>query len=133
MPSIANITVKKNDGTTDIIYTGVSPSSGDKTPAVWKAQSVGSAPNHQPELRLISREASNGAKRGLRSTYVMPQIATNSTTGITSVVNSAMASTDWNFPKGMDQAAINEFVSQYANLLVSTLVKDCIKSGYSAT
>lgn len=133
MAALANITVKKNDGVTDIVYTGLSPSSGDGVQAVWKSQTIGSAPNHQPEFRLGAREASSGQKRALRSTYVYPQIATDTTTNTTSVVNSAFASTDWNFPKGMTQSDINEFVSQYANLLVSTLVKDCVKSGYSAT
>ncbi len=133
MPSLANITVKKNDGTTDITYTGVVPSSGDGTPAVWKSQSVGSAPAHQPEFRLSSKEAKQGGSRAARSTYSYPQIATNTTTSLTSVVDRASAATDWQFPKGMSQSDINEFVSQYANLLVSTLVKDCVKSGYSAT
>lgn len=133
MPSLANITVKKNDGTTDIVYTGVQPSSGDGVPAVWKSQTVGTAPAHQPEFRLAGRETGKGAKRALRSTYVYPQIATNSTTSLTSVVDRASADTNWNFPKGMNQTDINEFVSQYANLLVATLVKDCVKAGYAAT
>lgn len=133
MPSLANITVKKNDGTTDIVYTGQSPSSGDGVPAIWKATTVGTAPAHQPEFRLASRDASKGAKRALRSTFQYPQIATNSTTSLTSVVDRASADTNWNFPKGMSQADINEFVSQYANLQVATLVKDCVKAGYSAS
>jgi len=133
MPTLANITVKKNDGTTDIVYSCQQPSSGDGTSAVWKATTVGTAPAHQPEFRLSGRDASNGTKRGLRSTYVYPQIATNSTTSITSVVDRASASVDWTFPKGMAQADINEFVSQFANLLVATLIKDCVKSGYSAS
>lgn len=133
MPTMANITIKKNDGTTDVTFTAVTPSSGDNTAAAWKSQSIGNAPNHQPELRLTAREAAKGEKRALRSTFQYPQIATNSTTGLTSVVDKASASTDWNFPKGMSQTDINEFVSQYANLLVSTLVKDCVKSGYSAS
>lgn len=133
MPDMANITVKKNDGTTDIVYTKQTPASGDNTPAVWRSTSVGSAPAHAPEFRLLAKDAKAGANRAMRGTYKYPQIATNSTTGITSVVDTASASTDWNFPKAMSQADINEFVSQYANLLVSTLVKDCAKSGYSAT
>lgn len=133
MPTMANITIKKNDGTTDVVYTAVTPSSGDATAAVWKSQTVGNAPSHQPEFRLASREAAKGAKRALRCTYQYPQIATNSTTGLTSVIDKASASTDWVFPKGMSQTDINEFVSQYANMLVSTLVKDCVKAGYSAS
>lgn len=133
MPSIANITIKKNDGTTDIIFTAASPSSGDNTPAVWKSTTVGNAPAHQPEFRLVGREAKKGASRSLRSTFQYPQIVTNSTTSQTTVVSRALASTDWAFDKSMSQTDINEFVTQYANLLVSTLVKDCVKSGYSAS
>lgn len=133
MPAMADITVKKNDGTTDIVYAEQAPSSGDGTAAVWKATAIGTAASHQPELRLTSRDANQGSKRAMRSTYVYPQIATNSTTGITSVVNRAMASTDWTLPKEMTAADINEFVSQYANLLASTLIKACVKAGYSAS
>lgn len=133
MPSLADITVKKNDGTTDIVYTGVAPSSGDNTPAVWKSQTIGTAGAHQPEFRLTSREANQGSKRALRSTFVYPQIATDSTTSITSVVNRAMASTDWTMPKDMTATDVNEFVSQYANLLASTLLKSCVKAGYAAS
>lgn len=133
MPAMANLTVKKNDGTTDVVYVAQSPSAGDSIPAVWKATSIGSAPAHSPELRLAARDAVKGAKRAVRSTYQYPQIATNTTTGLTSVVDRASADTNWVFPKTMTQADINEFVSQYANLLVATLVKDCVKAGYSAS
>lgn len=133
MPAIANITVKKNDGTTDIVYTAQVPSSGDSTPAVWKATTVGTAPAHQPELRLSSRAAGNGAKRALRGTYEYPQIALNTTTGVTSVIDAASADINWVVPQGMTQTDINEFTTQLANLLASSLIKDCVKSGYSAT
>ncbi len=133
MPSMADITVKKNDGSTDIIYVAQSPSSGDGTPAVWKAASIGTAASHQPEFRLTSREASNGQKRALRATYVYPQIATDSTTTLTSVVNRAVASVDWTIPKDMSATDVNEMVSQLANLLDSTLVVACAKAGYSAS
>lgn len=133
MPAMADITVKKNDGTTDIVYSAQAPSSGDGTPAIWKATSVGSAGSHRPELRLASREGGNGAKRNLRSTFQYPQIATNSTTNVTSVVNRAMASTDWQIPKDMSATDVDEFVSQYANLLKSTLIIACAKAGYSAS
>lgn len=133
MPQMADITVKKNDGTTNVVYTAVSPSSGEGVPAIWKSQTIGVAPAHQPEFRLASREAVKGAKRALRSTFQYPQIATNSTTGLTAVVDRASADTNWTFPKGMAQADINEFVTQYANMLVSTLVVSCVKNGYSAT
>jgi len=133
MPAIANITIKKNDGTTDIVYTGVTPSSGDNSPAVWKSATVGTAPAHQPELRLVSREANKGQKRALRATFMYPQIATNTTTSLTSVVEKSTADVNWLVSKTMNATDINEMVSQFANLLCATLIKDCVKTGYSAS
>lgn len=133
MPQIADITVKKNDGTTNIVYTAVSPSSGDGTPAIWKSQTVGSAAAHQPEFRLSSRDASNGARRALRATYVYPMIATNTSTTLTTVVERASGDVNWVIPKGMAQADVNEFVSQMSNLIVASLIVACVKAGYSAS
>jgi hypothetical protein len=133
MPAIADITVKRNDTTTNIVYAAQTPSSGDGTPAVWKSTTVGTAQAHQPELRLSSREADGGAARELRGTYQYPQIATNTTTTVTDVVNRASASVTWKFPKGMAQADANEFASQFANLVASSLILSCVKSGYSAS
>nr|URG15279.1 MAG: coat protein [Leviviridae sp.] len=133
MPTIANLTIKKNDGTTDIVWTGIQPSSGDGTPATWKSQTVGSASAHQPEFRLSARDASKGASRVIRSTFRYPQIATNTTTGVTSVVSTAFGSTEFSFPKGMSSADINEAVSQLFNLLTTSLLKDCHKQGYAAS
>ncbi len=133
MPAIADITIKKNDGTTDIIYVAQTPSSGDGVPAIWRAISVGTAPAHAPEIRLTSREADKSKKRALRATFSYPQIATNSTTSVTSVVQRAMADMDVSFAKDMSQSDINEFCSQFTNLLKSTLIVACLKAGYSAT
>lgn len=131
MAQLANITVKKNDGTTDIVYTGLVPASGDGNPAVWKSQTVGSAQAHQPEFRMTSRDASNGSKRHVRSTFVYPQIATDTTTGVTTVIDRAMFSGDWTLPKSMASADVNEFASQLANLIASTLLKTAVKEGYA--
>lgn len=42
MPTMANITVKKFDGTTDIVFDALSGSGGDGSPAVWR-QDTGAA------------------------------------------------------------------------------------------
>jgi len=130
---MANITVKKNDGTTDIVFTAASPSSGDGVQAIWKSQTVGSAPAHQPELRLMSREMDGGKKRALRAYFLYPQIATDTTTGVTSVIQRQLASVDWTVPKDMNQVDINEATSQFANLVASVLFKDSVKAGYAPT
>lgn len=133
MPAIADLVIKKADETTNITFTGVQPSSGDGSAAIWKSQSVGTAPNHQPEARVSGREASNGAKRAIKATLLYPQIATNTTTGVTSVVDRALFSGEWTVPKGMAQADINEFAHQTANFVAAALMKSIVKSGYSAS
>jgi hypothetical protein len=131
MPQIANITVKKNDGTTDVTYTYKSPSAGDGVPAIWRNDAIGTAAQHRPELRLTSRDANSGKDRHMRSTFVWPQIATDSTTSLVSVVNRALGSGDWTMPKGMPAADINEMVAQYANLLASALIKASCQDGFA--
>lgn len=133
MPAIADIVVKKNDAVTNITYAAQTPSSGDGVPAVWRSTTVGTSPAHAPEFRLASRDADKGKKRALRGTLLYPQISTNSTTGVTSVVQRASAGFDVSYSKDMSQTDINEFVSQTANLLTSALIQSCLKAGYSAS
>lgn len=133
MTAIANITVKKNDGTTDVTYVAKSPSAGDSVPAIWRNDSVGVAANQRPEFRLTSRDANSGKDRHLRSTFVYPQIATDTTTTLTTVVAKSIGSSDWTIPKGMASSDINEMVAQYANLLASTLIKSSVQDGFAPT
>lgn len=136
MPQMANITVKKNDGTTDIVYTAKSPSAGDSVPAVWRADSVGSAPSHRPEYRLMSKNTRKGGEeaREMRGTYKYPQLVTDTNLGgLTIVKRDALISFNGVFPKDMPAADINEAVSQAFNLFVSTLNKDSCKDGFAPT
>lgn len=132
MPSQANITVKKNDGTTDIVYTALQPSSGDGVQSIWKSLSVGTAPAHQPELRCSAR-AQNGGKREIRWTYVYPEISTNSTTGLTSVVFKELASASFVLDMASASVTQNEAVAQFANLLASAHAKAISQGGYGPT
>jgi hypothetical protein len=135
MPSLANIVVKKNDGSTDVTYTGVVASSGDKTPAVWKNTAQGSAPAFNPVFNLTSRWSGNGGSetvRRLEASYVYPTTTVGSD-GKTNLADKARMEVTWVLPQSMPQADMNEFVAQGINLLDSTLITDCVKSGYSAT
>lgn len=132
MPAIANIVVKKNDGTTDVTYTAIVPSSGDKNAAVWRNQSVGTAAAHRPEYRISSEFNGPRTARRVKETYVYPVTAVG-TDGKTNVVDKAIKEVTWTLPVTMPDADINEFVSQGANLDASTLIKDSVKTGYAPT
>lgn len=132
MPSIANLTVKKNDGVTDVTYTGEVPSSGDKNPALWRNQSVGTAISHRPTFTLSSRNNGTGTARRLEGQLVYPVTVTG-TDGRVSVSDKVIMTVGGVIPMGVDTTYVNEAVSQAVNLFVTTLVKDSFKSGYAPT
>lgn len=133
MPSMANITVKKNDGTTDIVWTAVCPSSGDGVPAIWRSETVGSAPAHYPALEMRTRYNGQKTARRVDFNFVYPQTATDSTTSLVSVVNRVPIQLSAAIPMNVPATVIAEAVSQAANLLASTLVKDAMKAGFAPT
>lgn len=132
MPQMANITIKKNDGTTDVTYSQVVPSAGDKSPAIWKNLSVGTAASHRPELKLSSRDNGTNSARRLESTFSYPTLTTGND-GKVNVADKAIFNITGVIPKGMPDADVNEAVSQCFNAHAATLLKDCYKSGYAAT
>lgn len=132
MPNMAAITVKKNDGTTDVTYTDVVPSAGDKTSAIWKCLAVGTAAAHRPELKMSSRENGTGTARRVEMQFMYPVLATDSQ-GKVNVVDRLPISISALVPKGMPDVDVSEGVSQCFNLLGSVLVKSSVKTGYAPT
>lgn len=129
MPNLANVTVKKNDGTTDIIYTGKQPAAGSLSPAIWKGPQ-GTAPAHQADFRMISKSNQAGTVRRIEEGFTYPVTAIASD-GSVSVVSKMTYSGTYQVPTNCSQTDINEFATQLANFLVSALHKDCIKEGYA--
>lgn len=132
MPQAANITVKKFDGTTDQVYTNVAASAGDRSPAIWQNLSIGTAKAHRPELRVMARDNGPLTARRVETSYSWPQTATG-TDGKINVVDRAVSSSVHVLPKAMAETDIREYAHQYANLLASALIKQCVVDGFSAT
>jgi len=130
MPNMAAITVKKNDGTTDQVWTNVQASGGDKSPAIWRNTSVGIASSFNPEMRMTSRPNSDGTVRRVEGTIDWKQSATG-TDGITRKVNVGAFKFEVVVPQGMPTADLDEFASQSTNLIASVLFKDSLKSGFA--
>ncbi|UUW21368.1 MAG: hypothetical protein [Sanya fiers-like virus 37] len=132
MPQLANIVVKADNGTTDVQYTGIQGSSGPG-PAIWRNQASGTALEHRPEFRVKVPDTIKGGKRAVMVSMSFPELATNSTTGITSVINKAWFDGTFSVPVAMAQLNVNEFASQLANLIASTMVKTIVKDGANAS
>lgn len=133
MPAIANIVVKKNDGTTDVTYTAVNPSSGDRTPARWMNQSVGTSLSHRPSLKHLSRDSGDGKTRRHEFTFVYPQLSTDSGTGVTKVERIVTIGGFAVVPNEMPTTDVNEAIAQGFNLLASAHFKSNVQSGFAPT
>lgn len=132
MPQIANIVVKKADGTTDITYTAVSPAAGPE-PAVWKSQTIGTSAGQQPELRCSSkgRVVKGNPYRDIVLTYKYPKSVSNSTTGEITISEGLSVAVQVHANQTMAQADLKEAAYQIGNLISSTLIKQSIETGYS--
>lgn len=131
MPSMANITVKKYDGTTDIIYAAVVPSSGSNSPAIWRSP-VGAAAAHKATLRVKSYPNASGTFRNVEAEFITPETAT-AADGKVTVVNRAKTRVITQVPLDMADTMIQEHVAQCFNLLNSSLVRSATMEGYSPT
>lgn len=131
MPTAANVTVKKNDGTTDILYTLQQGASGDN-PAQWYGPALGATSATRPELRFThKRQASQPSKTRVVATFMMPYPVVNTTTGVTSVERRLIHKMESTFDGDIPTTTIDESVSQFVNLLVA--LKASMKEGVAPT
>lgn len=126
MPSMANIVVKKNDGTTDITYTALTPSAGDSVAAQWR-ENTPSIAAFRPFVSM--RTQFNGPRTARR--FVMTGKFPVEDTGV--LLGTIPFTFEGTIPLGVTDTAVNEAVSQFTNLVVSTLIRDSLKAGYAPT
>ncbi len=132
MPQMANITVKKYDGTTDIVWTAKIPSAGDKSQAIWRSDSVSDAAATRPSMTAVSQP--NGPKTARRvNVKISYPVALTDANGRSYVADTAVLSVEAVVPQGMPDSDLNEWAAQSGNLLASTLMKDVFRSGFSPT
>jgi hypothetical protein len=130
MPAMANITVKKADTTTDVVYTQATPSAGDKSPAVWKNQTVGTVNAARPTFTAQAQDNGTGKARRIRTTFFWPKTRVDALSNV--VVSGGLSGESSHLvPQDMTPSEIAEFAAQYANLLASALMKSVISEGYA--
>lgn len=132
MPTMAAITVKKNDGTTDIVWSNVQASGGESSPAVWRSNTIGTAPAQRPEIRMQSKWNGDQTARRIDITATYPTLTTGSD-GKVNVAARANLSASMVVPTGMLDTDINEAAAQFMNLMASSLFKTSLQAGYAPT
>lgn len=133
MPQMADITIKKADGTTDVVYTALVPSGGDRFAAFWQGQTQGPNPSLQPLFSTASRWNGSQTARRVDLTYRWVQYYTNPANTQPTLANVAPFSGSFLLPMGFDQSNAVEAAAQLGNLISSALVQEILRTGYSAS
>jgi hypothetical protein len=134
MSSIANITVKATNGTSDVVYVAKTPSSGDGTPARWRADALGGANAFKPELKMTARDNGPKTARNVSLEFSWVQTYTDSTTGLVGVKARAPGTLTLILPNEMpDTTGVNEAVDQFFNLINHASIRTAFKEGFAPT
>lgn len=125
MPANAALTVKKFDGTTDIVYAIKSTARGDGVWTIWRQDAGNTAP---PQGRAMFAHRVTESKAGVRRVDVMyehPYVYVDSTTSQT--VISPLRITFKNgvltVPQGIPSSVAQEAGAQFSNLMNHALVR----------
>jgi len=131
MSVMANITVKKADGTTDIVYTAAAASAGDSIPAVWRSNSVSTIIAHRPKLTLSLRDNATKTGRAFQLALLYPHVFTNVGSGEITLLGNSLFRCEGLLFSGIDAAAKKEMIYQGGNLLVSSLIRAALEEEYA--
>lgn len=131
MPQINNVTVKKADGTTDIVYTAEVPSAGDSSPAQWTSKSASTSRAWRPAIRMVA--AYNGPKTARRMTIMGKYPVIRTVGGADTLVATIPLEFSVVLPMVITDAEASEATRQFENFLSNTLIRECIEQAYAAT
>lgn len=131
MPQMANITIKKADGTTDVVYTALTPSAGDSVAAQWRANAVSTIAGHRPQLSMQTQN--NGTRTGRKVRIALMYPVTQTVGGVETKIGIIPLELTGTIGLNFSDDVVAEAVHQFGNALVSVLIRDSLKAGFSPT
>jgi hypothetical protein len=123
MPTMADITVKKNDGTTDIIWNNAGAGGGDGVPAIWRPSSVGASVQKRPTAKFWTQSGDKQVRVG-RFTTTFPVV--DAVSG--AVLGYITTSEEVKVPVFATDAEVNEAIAQSGNLRDHTLIVSSLQT-----
>lgn len=130
MPAMANITVK-NAANVDVVYVGVSPSAGDRSPARWQANAASPVIGFRPNLQVVTRNNGNNTGRHFEAVFRGPIVETiEGRLVVTGTVPFTLSGT---IPTQLTADTVADLTVQMVNLFSSSLFKQMLAEGYAAT
>lgn len=128
MPQMADIIVKKADGTTNITFSALTPSSGDKVDAQWRSNSVSTSALYRPRFAMGSQFNGPQLARRIRTHFSYPVLHVVSGAQVIDHIRFDVAGI---LPQRIADLDITEAVHQHGNLLVSSLIRQAFIDGYA--
>lgn len=128
MPDMAALTVKKYDGSTDIVYDVLTKAAGDGSWAKWRQDTGNSNPfGGRPTLSFRTVESQKGIRR-CDVMYVYPYTYTDSNTSqvVVSPLNVAFKNGVWSVPQGIPPTVVQEAAAQFSNLMAKADIKSAL-------
>lgn len=130
MPQMANITVK-NAANVDVLFTALTPSSGDTTLAQWRALGLNATPNVAPALS--TRTQYNGPKTGRAVSVNAVFPFTQTIGGVETVVARQPFSLSTTVPLNIPVSEATDHAKTFANLISAALLQAILAEGYNAS
>jgi hypothetical protein len=132
---MASITVKKSDGTTDIVFDALSAAAGDQSPAIWRQDTGADTAlpvGYRPILRM------GGAWNGPKTARILSlkaefPYAIEDPTDVFSSKDRVVFDMRIVLPQAIPSANLTEAAYQMMNLCASTLIKQAIAAAYPPT
>lgn len=131
MTTAADITIKKADGTTNIVWSLVAGSGGDKAPAVWKSNTATGTPGQKPTFSVWTQPNTANTGRRVFMNVTFPEVYTDSNTSLTQVRTKGNLKVEAFLPG--DMSVGSEFAAQAMNLLHDALSVGTLSSGFAPT
>lgn len=126
----ADIVVKKADNATNVTFSAIVRSAGDKIAAVWQSLTSSTSVANRWTLKQVSMDNGPKTARKVVTTYKAPIVRTIN--GAEVVVATIPMELSGVIPTLLTGAEIDEAVSQGLNLMASAQVKSGYTSGYAA-
>lgn len=127
--NMADITVKKADGTTNVVYTAITASAGDRSPALWRNNTSATLRGNRSTLSMETHSNGPGTARRDTLKFNYPVIRTvdgqEVQVGVVPMDLSAVVA------NGLTDAEISEAIEQGLNCFASTLIRQSVALGYA--
>jgi hypothetical protein len=127
------VTIKKADNTTDVVYTLMTASGGDKSPTVYRSLSTAGNAGQHPEFRMWAANNGSNTARKVVIEYTFPSVFTETTTGLVKTQSRANLTLQGSVPQDMANADVLEMGAQLGNLLNQSVTRTFFQTQYAPT